>query len=181
MANTFFKFSLACFIVPLFAINSFSQDTLRSEANTSRQYRCLPCGYDCDTTLFSEPGNCPKCQMQLVNNSTINFKNIQPLEICSYIKEHPDVVLLDVRTKTEFEGKANPDFRTLKNAFNIPIQELKERLSNINSLKNTEIIVFCSHSHRSPQASYILTQNGFTKVTNMSGGMSAMNDNSCKK
>jgi rhodanese-related sulfurtransferase len=38
--------------------------------------------------------------------------------------------------------------------------------------KNKEIIVYCSHSHRSPGASYMLSQNGFKKVTNMQGGMS---------
>ena len=88
--------------------------------------------------------------------------------------------MLDVRTKEEFEGKAEPDFGSLKNAVNIPIQEFDTKLSSINSLKNKEIIVYCSHSHRSPQASYILTQNGFTNVTNMAGGMSVVKDNSCK-
>jgi len=33
--------------------------------------------------------------------------------------------------------------------------------------------VYCSHSHRSPRASYMLSQNGFKNVTNMLGGMSA--------
>ncbi len=181
MANVFLKFSLVYCIVIFFAANAFSQDTLQTTTNRLPQYRCLPCGNDCDTTIFNEPGNCPHCQMQLVNKSTVTFKTMQPSEICNYIKEHPNVVLLDVRTKTEYEGKANPDFKTLKNAINIPIQELKERLLTIDSLKDKEILVFCSRSHRSPQASYILTQNGFSKVINMTGGLSTMSDNSCKK
>ena len=119
--------------------------------------------------------------MALVKKSTVAFKTIQPTEICDYISKHPDVVLLDVRTKDEFEGKANPNFGTLKNAINIPVQELENRLADISGLKNKEIIVYCSHSHRSPRASYILTQNGFTNVTNMAGGMSVMKDNFCKK
>ncbi len=43
-----------------------------------------------------------------------DFKSIQPSEICSYLKEHPNTVLLDVRTKEEFEGKSNPNFGTLR-------------------------------------------------------------------
>jgi rhodanese-related sulfurtransferase len=69
----------------------------------------------------------------------------------------------------------------LKNAINIPIQELENRISEISRYKNQEIIVFCSHSHRSPQASYILTQNGFKDIINMTGGMSTLTDKSCNK
>jgi rhodanese-related sulfurtransferase/DNA-directed RNA polymerase subunit RPC12/RpoP len=152
-----------------------------SSANKSGQYQCTPCGSDCDNISFDKEGNCPHCGMALVKKSTVTFKTIQPSEICDYINKHPGVVLLDVRTKEEFEGKANPDFGTLKNAVNMPVQELEKRLADISSLKNKEIIVYCSHSHRSPRASYILTQNGFTNVTNMAGGMSVMKDNSCKK
>lgn len=145
------------------------------------QYQCLPCGSDCDTVTYNKPGQCPQCNMPLVKKSTVHFKTIQPTEICDYIAKHPGVVLLDVRTKEEFEGKANPDFGTLKNAINVPVQELEDRIESLTSLKTKEIIVYCSHSHRSPRASYILTQHGFTNVTNMAGGMSVMKDNTCKK
>jgi rhodanese-related sulfurtransferase len=118
-------------------------------------------------------------QMPLVKKSTITFKTIQPSAICSYVNKHPWVVLLDVRTKEEFAGKADPNFGTLKNAINIPIQELESRLSEIGTLKKKEIIVYCSHSHRSPQASYLLTQNGFINVMNMEGGMRVMKDKEC--
>jgi len=147
----------------------------------SGQYQCLPCGLDCDEAAYSHPGKCPHCQMQLVKKSSVTFKNISPTAICDYISKHPNTVLLDVRTKEEFEGRADPDFGTLKNSINIPIQELESRLPDIDSLAKKEIIVYCSHSHRSPQASYILTQHGFHKVINMSGGMSVLTDKSCMK
>src|SRR4051812_27202340 len=85
-------------------------------------YRCLPCGYDCDKVAYNQPGECPTCHMQLVKKSSVTFKSIEPSDICNYINKHPAVILLDVRTKEEFEGKANPDFGTLKNAINIPVQ-----------------------------------------------------------
>jgi rhodanese-related sulfurtransferase len=150
-------------------------------ASPQDQYQCLPCGNDCDTISYSGPGTCPHCQMQLVKKSSVHFKNIQPDEICRYIAAHPKAILLDVRTKMEFEGKANPDFGTLKNAINLPVQELDTRMSELNQYKHKEIIVYCSHSHRSPTASWMLTQHGFKKVTNMLGGMSVLRDSTCRK
>ena len=143
-------------------------------------YQCTPCGNDCDKTAYDKPGECPHCHMTLVKKSTVMFKSIQPTEICGHIAKHPEIILLDVRTREEFEGKAD-DYGTLKNAINIPIQELESRIAEINDMKEKEIIVYCSHSKRSPRASYFLTQHGFKNVTNMEGGMSTMKDNSCKK
>ena len=101
--------------------------------------------------------------------------------LCQYLAGHPNVVLLDVRTKEEYDGKANPDYGTLKNAINVPVQELQKDISTLAAYKDKEIIVYCSHSHRSPQACYILTQNGFSNVTKMAGGMSVMKDKSCMR
>lgn len=171
-----------CFI--LFLIN-LSCDPPKpdkeSVITTQEIYQCIPCGYDCDKQFYDKAGQCANCKMELVKQSSIVFKTIEPSEICAYIKTHPNVVLLDVRTKEEFEGKADPNFGTLKNAINLPIQEFDAKLSSIDSLKNKEIIVYCSHSHRSPRASYLLTQNGFSNVINMAGGMSVLKDNSCKQ
>jgi len=152
----------------------------KQTASGEELYQCIPCGYDCDESTYPSPGTCPHCNMDLVKKSSINFKTLEPKAICSYIVEHPSTVLLDVRTREEFEGKTDPDFGTLKNAINIPIQELKEKMATIDSLKNRDIVVYCSHSHRSPQASYMLSQNGFKNITNLAGGMSVVLDNTCK-
>lgn len=149
--------------------------------NVQEQYQCLPCGSDCDKTTYKGAGECPHCNMQLVKKSSVTFHSIAPTAICDYIKKHPEAILLDVRTKKEFEGRSRPDFGTLKNAINIPVQELESKLSTISHLKNKEVLVYCSHSQRSPRASYLLTQNGFTRVTNMDGGMSVVKDKSCQK
>lgn len=149
--------------------------------STNEQYQCMPCGSDCDNVVHDKPGTCSHCSMPLVKKSTVVFKEIAAADICKYIELHPNAVLLDVRTKLEFEGKADPNFGTLKNAINIPIQELETRIGELSQYKNKEIIVFCSHSHRSPRASYMLTQHGFSKVSNMSGGMSVMVNAACRK
>lgn len=144
------------------------------------EYSCIPCGQSCDKEVYPAIGICSHCKMPLVKKSTINFNTIEPSEICNYISRNPKVILLDVRTKDEFEGKAVPNLGRLKNAINLPIQELEAKISLLAAYKDEEIIVYCSHSRRSPRASYILTQNGFKKVTNMAGGMSVMRDNTCK-
>ena len=144
-------------------------------------YKCLPCGNECDKAAYSTQGKCTHCGMQLVRASTINFAEVSPASICDYIANHPHTVLLDVRTKEEYEGKVNPDYGTLKGAINIPVQELPQRLSELQKYKGKEILVYCSHSHRSPQAAFLLTQQGFVNVVNMAGGMSVLQDTDCKK
>jgi rhodanese-related sulfurtransferase len=144
------------------------------------EYVCTPCGRDCDHAVFKGPGTCPDCGMALVKRSTVRAINtIQPEDVCKYVAAHPGVVLLDVRSKEEYEGKAD-NLGTLRNAINIPVNELPNKIHSIDSLKNKEIIVYCSHSHRSSTASYLLVQNGFNHVINMAGGMSVMKDSPCK-
>jgi rhodanese-related sulfurtransferase len=112
--------------------------------------------------------------MNLVDRSTIVHKNIQPDQLCSFDKNK--VVFLDVRTPAEFNGTAEDKFGAIKNAINIPVQELEARMNELEKYKDKEIVVYCSHSHRSPGASYMLTQKGFKHITNMLGGMSVWKD-----
>jgi len=178
---TAFKAALLASIFLLTIQSSRMPANYIDQTASDDEYVCSPCGQDCDNTEYHSPGTCPNCNMPLVKKSTVHITNIKPTEICSYIASHPGVVLLDVRSKEEYEGKANPDYGTLKGAINIPVQVLESKLSTIENLKNKEIIVYCSHSHRSPAATYILMQHGFTNVKNLAGGMSVMNDNDCKK
>ena len=167
--------------IPILLLFLLGFNVVASAQTTDQKvYKCIPCGQACDDKTFSQPGECESCHMKLVEASTIQFTTVSPESICAYITSHPDAVLLDVRTAKEYKGAAEPDYGTLKNAINIPIQELEKRLEELQAYKDREIIVFCSHSHRSPQAAYLLTQNGFTNVTNMAGGMSVVTDPSCK-
>jgi rhodanese-related sulfurtransferase len=138
------------------------------------EYVCIPCGSDCDNTVHKGPGKCEHCNMDLVKKSTVRQNNVKPEDLCSFIAKNgkDNVVLLDVRTADEFNGKANDKFGRLNNAVNIPIQELDKRMKELAKYKDKQIVVYCSHSHRSPRASYMLSQNGFNHVTNMLGGMS---------
>ena len=150
------------------------------QANKNVQYRCLPCGRACDKTLQGSSGTCNSCHMELVKANTVYFNNTSPNQICSFLKQHPKTIIIDVRTKGEFEGKADPNFGSLKKAINISIQDLPAKIASIEQYKYSEILVYCSHGHRSEQAAYLLNQSGFKKVTNMLGGMSVVPNSTCK-
>ncbi len=168
------KISIVLLVISILVISLYSFSNKKKEISIAIKYSCLPCGSGCDSTVYDKPGTCSHCNMKLVDRSTIIQKDIQPDKMCSL--DEKNVVFLDVRTPAEFNGTARDKFGAIKNAINIPVQELEKRMNELEKYKEKEIIVYCSHSHRSPRASYMLTQNGFKNVTNMLGGMSVWKD-----
>lgn len=74
-----------------------------------------------------------------------------------------DIQLLDVRTIAEYkEGH-------LSGAMHIPVDELRERLAELDPEKET--VVYCRVGFRGYLAAKILQQNGFHKVLNLTGGL----------
>ena len=80
---------------------------------------------------------------------------------------YPNLVVLDVRTQGEY------DTNHICDAILIPHTELPSRISELEPFKDTESIVYCALGSRSATASGILDSNGFTKVFNMLGGITA--------
>ena len=79
----------------------------------------------------------------------------------------PNLIILDVRDQDEY------DSGHLNNSILIPLGELESRLNEITQYNNTEIIVHCASGGRSQTASGILASNGFSKIYNMLGGITA--------
>ncbi|MEJ1237866.1 rhodanese-like domain-containing protein [Chryseolinea sp. T2] len=159
----------------------YSNDVLLSASSVNagpqqHQYVCSPCGNDCDKRVYDKPGNCSVCGMALIDKATIGYKDIDFEAVCARVKANPKVVLLDVRSPAEFKGTSTdvPTFGHLKNAINVNIDELEARIEELNKFKDQEVIVYCSHSHRSPRASYYLSTHGFKNVKNVSGGVSEL-------
>ena len=75
---------------------------------------------------------------------------------------------LDVRNEYEYEEQN-------LGAKLIPLNELPDRLDEIEAWKNEEIIVHCRSGARSGQAKAFLTANGYTNVRNVLGGILAWN------
>ena len=85
-------------------------------------------------------------------------------KICHYedvINLDKNQFLLDVRTAAEVEAG------TIPGAYNIPVDELRERLDELP--KNKEILITCHIGIRGYLSYRILTQNGY-KCRNLSGG-----------
>ena len=73
-----------------------------------------------------------------------------------------NTVLIDTRTKDEFELGA------IRGAINIPIDEIRDRLSEIP--KQKKIVIYCSVGLRGYVASRVLMQHGYSEVYNLIGG-----------
>lgn len=123
--------------------------------------------------------------MKLVLKSALKFKNLSASEFCERINANPAVLLLDVRSKGEFNDTDwGNTYGHFKNAVNINIDELEKRLGELAKYKDREILVYCSHSVRSPRAAIILNEHGFKNVSNLAGGVSTLhpkNDECLKK
>jgi phage shock protein E len=99
-----------------------------------------------------------------VDDGKAIFKNISALEAREKLdKEKP--LLLDVRTPNEFY-EAHIAGATL-----VPLQQLADRLGELEAHKNIPVIIYCRSGNRSIPASQILIKNGFKQVYNMQGGI----------
>jgi rhodanese-related sulfurtransferase len=165
-----------CITIVIACNNSNGNKIQSSDKVNVAEYACLPCGYDCDTTTFNKPGTCSSCKMELVKKENIVHKNITIDSLCFLTDSN--TIFLDVRTAEEFKGTAKEKFGAIKNAINIPVQDLEKRRNELEKYKDKNMVVYCSHAHRSAIASYQLTQNGFKHVNNMLGGMSVWNNSS---
>ena len=106
----------------------------------------------------------------LQTNPSSKFPNITVNQLKAKLDLNADLVILDVRTNQEWDGPLGH----IKNARLIPLQELSKRYTELNPVKNKEIIVYCRSGNRSQVATTLLRENGFNAV-NMIGGMKAWN------
>tara|TARA_B110000438_G_C15634344_1_gene572406 strand:+ start:190 stop:579 length:390 start_codon:yes stop_codon:yes gene_type:complete len=96
--------------------------------------------------------------------------NITIQQLQEKIIENEEILLLDVRTRGEFEGPLGH----LPGSLLIPVQELEQRFIELNQYKEKEIVVICRSGNRSVSATKILISKGFNAV-NVIGGMKAWN------
>ena len=75
-------------------------------------------------------------------------------------------VVLDVRTEEEYYGPLGH----INGSILIPINELEDRLGDLNDYKENTIYVVCRSGNRSGLGKDILNENNFTAV-NVDGGM----------
>lgn len=93
------------------------------------------------------------------------YKNINGDEFDNIVKNNKYILVLDVRTSDEFKSGHIPKSK------NIPVNELRSRVSTLSLYKDEEVIIYCASGMRSSSASNILSKNGFNKIYNLSGGI----------
>lgn len=145
-------------------------------ASLKTEYVCQPCGSDCDNVVYDHPGTCPVCNMPLIEKDRVKFNTLQLEEVADIISNNEDYIILDVRTKEEYEGTSEIEpigAGHLLNAINISSTELEKRVGELEQYKDKKIIVYCSHSHRSPSCCQILTDAGFKNIYNMAEGLTS--------
>jgi rhodanese-related sulfurtransferase len=97
-----------------------------------------------------------------------DYGNVDVAEARDLIGEKAALVILDVRTVSEF------DSGHLEGAINIPVEVLSSYLSSLN--KDDELLVYCRTGNRSTTAVGILRENGYDQIYHMDGGIVAWNN-----
>ena len=95
----------------------------------------------------------------------VGFGDISVETAAELIETVVDLVILDVRTESEFNEEH------IENAILIPVQELATRLDELS--KESTLLIYCRTGNRSSTAVDILTENGFTMIYHMDGGITA--------
>jgi rhodanese-related sulfurtransferase len=79
------------------------------------------------------------------------------------IKSNPNAIILDVRTKAEYDKKHIP------NALLVPIDELRSGDFSKLPDKNAVILIYCWTGRRAEDSAEILVKHGYTKVYEFGG------------
>jgi rhodanese-related sulfurtransferase len=102
------------------------------------------------------------------------IKHIKSSEIKKFIENNSNTVLLDVRTKDEWETVGKPDTEGLGiKSFFITISQDKSFLDNVkqNINKDNQVLIMCAAGGRSIIAANLLANEGY-KTLNVSDGFS---------
>lgn len=89
-------------------------------------------------------------------------------ELKERLEKGEKLFVVDVREDWEYQEQNI-------GALNIPLGSVPDRLEELESHKNEEVIVHCRSGARSASAKAFLVQNGFTNVRNLLGGILAYN------
>ncbi|MGL4913140.1 MAG: rhodanese-like domain-containing protein [Romboutsia sp.] len=94
----------------------------------------------------------------------MNYININNEKLNKLVKQK-DALLLDIRTKDEYEEK------NIQNSINIQLHDLLYNIDEIEDYKDKPVIIYCRSGHRSITACNLLSMEGFTKLYNLEKGI----------
>ena len=110
------------------------------------------------------------CSAPAVNDESVQtqgtYQNVSSETFDAMMDE--EHLLLDVRTQEEYDAGHIAD------AVLIPVDELSDRMSEIEVDQDTPILVYCRSGNRSAVASDLLVNAGFNQVYNLLGGYNGL-------
>jgi rhodanese-related sulfurtransferase len=103
--------------------------------------------------------------------SNSRFKNVSAEEAYNLIKDDKEFIILDVRTKEEYDDGHIPGAKL------IPVQVLPMKLNELSEYKDKPILVYCASGGRSPRAVDTLVNDDFQNIYHLSRGVSSWRHN----
>ena len=96
-----------------------------------------------------------------------NVKDVTSKEAYSLIKDDKEFVILDVRSKEEY------DSGHIAGAKLVPVQVLGSMIDDLDKYKDKKVLVYCESGKRSPIAIDTLVDNDFTNIYHLSRGIAS--------
>ena len=100
-----------------------------------------------------------------------NVKTVSGKEAVRLIRENKDLVVLDVRSKGEYQTGHISTSKLM------PVNELASRITELEKFRGKAILVHCASGGRSPKAVNILLKNKFGPIYHMNHGLADFNGN----
>jgi rhodanese-related sulfurtransferase len=96
------------------------------------------------------------------------FRKVSPPVAFEILRDNPDILILDLRTRNEFLGDTGHIFR----ARNIPLERLPERMLEIAPFRDDTFLVYCRESDScGEEGMAILVSSGFENAMLVDGGI----------
>jgi rhodanese-related sulfurtransferase len=100
-----------------------------------------------------------------------NVKNVSGEDATSFIKDTKNLVILDVRTKGEYQSGH------INGSKLMPVSEIASRITELEKFRGKPILVHCASGGRSPKAVNVLLKNNFGPIYHMNHGLSGFSGN----
>lgn len=95
------------------------------------------------------------------------MKIVSASKLKKILEAEDSLLILDVRDENELSGELG----YFENSINIPLRSLRDRISELETMKDKEIIIVCRSGMRAVTAAKFLAREGFGNVEVLMGGM----------
>lgn len=92
------------------------------------------------------------------------MNELSPMQ-ATRLMNNENAVVIDVSEAADFKNGH------IKNAINVPIKELKNKLSDLQKYSDKAVLMICKSGNQSSRACKVLKQSKFSNVHNISGGL----------